>query len=260
MNSQESRRLFRSAPVIAVLLDREARFIDVSDRWVEVTGHGRDELVGRRPQDLATPESFQRITEEHLPLFRRTGRLDNVPVEFLARNGSLLEFLVTSAAVRRPGGDYLQSISVFTEISDADRMQRRYRDLYRGTPAMLHTVDAEGRIIEVSNHWLSKLGYARAEVLGRSILDFMTDASREQLVGRLPEIVRAGDRINLPRQMVTRTGEVLDVLMSAQTDRGPGGEVRRLLVAQGRHGAQSCRSPAEGSLRRDCAPQGRTGA
>lgn len=231
MNSQESRRLFRSAPVIAVLLDREARFIDVSDRWVEVTGHGRDELVGRRPQDLATPESFQRITEEHLPLFRRTGRLDNVPVEFLARNGSLLEFLVTSAAVRRPGGDYLQSISVFTEISDADRMQRRYRDLYRGTPAMLHTVDAEGRIIEVSNHWLSKLGYARAEVLGRSILDFMTDASREQLVGRLPEIVRAGDRINLPRQMVTRTGEVLDVLMSAQTDRGPGGEVRRLLVA-----------------------------
>ena len=30
---------------------------------------------------------------------------------------------------------------------------------------MLHTVDAEGRIIAVSNHWLEKLGYQRNEAV-----------------------------------------------------------------------------------------------
>ena len=87
-------------------------------------------------------------------------------------------------------------------MSDRARLERRYRDLYQATPAMLHTIDPEGRLTDVSDHWLDKLGYTRDEVLGRSILDFMTDASRAPLVGRVREIINAGDIRNVPRQMV----------------------------------------------------------
>jgi transcriptional regulator with GAF, ATPase, and Fis domain len=49
--------------------------------------------------------------------------------------------------------------------------------------------------------------------------------------GGIQEIIRAGDRKNVPRQMVAKNGEVLDVLMSARTERDPKNGLVRLLVA-----------------------------
>lgn len=225
------RTLFRRLPVLAALLDQDGRFIDVSDAWAARTGYGREDIRGRRPEDLATPDSAQRIREEHRPHLRRTGRLDNAPVEFLTADGATLELLVTSTVEHDETGGVRHSLSVFTEVSDRARLERRYRDLYQSTPAMLHTIDPEGRLTEVSNHWLDRLGYTREEVIGRSILEFMTDASRQPLVGRLREIISEGDFQNVPRQMVTRNGEVRDVLLSSHTERGAHHEVVRTLVA-----------------------------
>jgi PAS domain S-box-containing protein len=222
---------FRRLPAMAVLLDRDSAFIEVSEAWVQRLGYSREELAGRTPQDFATPASAQRINEEVVPQFRRTGRLDNVPVEFVTRDGATLELLATTVPLYDHEGDFQYSLTVFSEMAERRRLERRYRDLYQYTPAMLHTIDGEGRITEVSDYWLEKLGYSREEVVGRSVLDFLTDESRRPLVGRLPEIIQAGDRKNVPRQMVTRGGDVLDVLMSTRTERDARGEVVRLLVA-----------------------------
>jgi len=223
--------IFHRLPVMAAILDQDGRFIDVSDAWEARTGHRRADIRGSRPEDLATAESARRIRDEYRPQFRRTGRLDNVPVEFLAADGTVLELLVTSSIGHDETGADRYSLSVFNEVSDRVRLERRYRDLYQSTPAMLHTIDPEGRLTEVSNHWLERLGYSREEVLGRSVLEFMTDASRKPLVGRLREIISEGDFRNVPRQMVTRDGEVRDVLLSSHTERDSRHEVVRTLVA-----------------------------
>ena len=96
--------LFRRIPVMATLLDQEGCFIDVSDAWVRRTGYTREALRGARPEDIATEDSARRIREELRPCFRRTGRLDNVPVEFRTADGSTLELLVTSTAEYDDGG------------------------------------------------------------------------------------------------------------------------------------------------------------
>ncbi len=225
-------QLFRALPLLAALLDRDGRFIDVSDEWVRRTGFGRDEMLGRSPEDIATEATAQRIREEHLPGFRRTGRLDQVPVGFICKDGETIELLATTVAQQDEDGQFLYSISVFVEIAGRARAERRYQDLYHSTPAMLHTVDSKGRITDVSDHWLAKLGYTRADVIGRSILDFMTEESRQPLLDEgLAEVISAGDRQNVPRQMVTRGGEILDVLMSASTERDESDGLLRLLVA-----------------------------
>lgn len=225
--------LMRSLPVLITLMDAEGRFLDVTDEWERRTGYSREEMRGLRPEELATPASARRIREEHLPRFRRTGRLDHVPVEFFTRDGRVLELLATTVAVHGPeGGTLRYSVSLFEEPSDRERLERRYLDLYESTPAMLHTVDAEGRITAVSNHWLAKLGYQRNEVIGRSILEFITDESRRSLTdGRLKEFISQGNVQNVPRQMVTKSGEILDVLLSARAERDEQDRVVRLLVA-----------------------------
>jgi len=59
----------------------------------------------------------------------------------------------------------------------------------------------------------------------------MTDASRQPLVGRVEAILRAGDFRNIPREMVTKGGEVREVLLSSHTERDARQAVVRTLVA-----------------------------
>ena len=222
----------RSLPVLVSVMDGEGRFMDVSDALLTRLGYARDELQGRRPEEIATAASAQRIRDEHLPRFRRIGRLDSVPVEFFTKSGQAVDLLATTVLVLSRDGQPRYSVSLFTEPSDRERLERRYLELYESTPAMLHTIDSEGRITVVSNHWLTKLGYARQDVIGRSILDFVADESKQPLMhGRLQELISHGDVKNVPRQMVARNGEILDVLLSARAERDEAGNVVRLLVA-----------------------------
>lgn len=45
------------------------------------------------------------------------------------------------------------------------------------TPTMLHSIDNQGLIEEVSDLWLSKLGYTWSEVIGRPSIEFLSEAS-----------------------------------------------------------------------------------
>jgi diguanylate cyclase (GGDEF)-like protein/PAS domain S-box-containing protein len=92
----------------------------------------------------------------------------------------------------------------------------RAKDLYFQTPAMLHSIDAEGRIVQVSKLWLDTLGYAEGEVLGRHVTDFMTPASArmaKEVV--IPQALRDGRCDNIEYQLIPRDGGVCDVILSA---------------------------------------------
>jgi PAS domain S-box-containing protein len=92
------------------------------------------------------------------------------------------------------------------------------------TPAMVHSIDGNGRLISVSDAWLSKLGYSREEVLGRLSSDFLTPESREYAVRDvLPEFFRTGRCENVQYQMVCKDGNVIDVLLSGILDSDPFG-------------------------------------
>jgi len=215
-------------------MDADGRFTDVSDAWVQRLGYSRDEMRGKSPWDIATPVSARRIREEHIPAFRRTGRLDQVAVEFIAKSGETLSMLASTVAERGADGAFLHSLSVYNELTDHDLLHNRFRERYQSTPAMLHTIDEAGCIRAISDHWLEKMGYARAEVIGRSIVDFVTAESRENMPeGRLQSIMEAGGSSNIPRQMVTKSGEVIEVVMSSDVEADPiTGEIMLLVASK----------------------------
>ena len=49
--------------------------------------------------------------------------------------------------------------------------ERRHREFCERAPAILHSIDMQGRLPSVSDLWL--MGYSRDEVLGRSSSDFL---------------------------------------------------------------------------------------
>jgi PAS domain S-box-containing protein len=224
--------LFHKSPALIVLLNEDGYFLDASDAWLQRFDYSRDEITNVRPQDLGSPESAKRISEEFMPVLRRTGRLNGVPVDLRTKKGERVDCLASAIVERGPAGDYLRTVAVYTEVGQQARIEQRYRELYRATPAMLHTVDAAGRVIHVSDRWLKKLGYRRDEVLGRLITDFMGTEFQTTLGGgRLQDVIAQGELENEPRSYVTKTGELIEVELSASAERDSNGVVVALLVA-----------------------------
>jgi len=224
--------LFRASPALTLLVNGEGFIIDASDAWLRRFGYSRDELTNVRPKDLASEDAATRITEEYLPVLRRTGRLDSVTVDLRTKQGERIDCLASSVVERGANGDSLRTVVVYTEVGQQARIEQRYRELYRAAPAMLHTVDAAGRIIHVSDRWLKKLGYRREEVLGKLITDFMGAEFQATLGGgRLVDVIAHGELENEPRTYVTKSGEIVEVQLSATADRDQTGTVVALMVA-----------------------------
>ena len=224
--------LFRKAPTMATSIGEDGRYLDVNDAFLARLGYARRDMVGRRPGEFVTAESAIRIDNELLPTLRRTGRLENKPVDFVAKNGEIVRCLTNSLVEHDPDGTFVRTVAIYSERSDQAQADWKYRQLYRAMPAMLHTVDVEGRVVTATDHWLQKMGYTRDEVVGRSIMDFYSEADRKRFAaGRLQDVISGGEFSNEERQMVTKSGQVLDLVMSAISDRDASGRVHQMLVA-----------------------------
>jgi PAS domain S-box-containing protein len=229
---QDYQWLFRKLPTMASSIGEDGTYLDVNDALLERLGYDREDMVGHRPVEFVTPESARRIDEEFLPVLRRTGKLENKPIGFVTSSGEVVECLTNSLIEYDPDGAYVRTVALYTDFSDQARANFKYRELYRSTPAMLHTVDGDGNIVTVTDRWLQKLGYRRDEVVGRPIMDFFTEAERRRFAeGHLQELLDQGDYSNEDRQVVTKDGKVLELVVSAIAHRDANGKVDRLLVA-----------------------------
>ena len=224
--------LFRKSPAMATSISEHGIYLDVNDAMLDRLGFERDEMVGRTPEEFSTPESAARVRDELRPALRRTGKLENKPISFVAKSGEVVDCMSNAIVEYDHDGEYLRTVAMYSEISDQAKANFKYRTLYRATPAMLHTVDGDGLIVTVTDHWLQKLGYKRDEVVGRPITDFFSLRDQKFYAdGRMQELISAGDFNNLERQMLAKDGTALDLIMSAISHRDADDQVDRMLVA-----------------------------
>jgi len=114
---------------------------------------------------------------------------------------------------------------------ELEHSRQRLRALYESTPALMHSVDAAGRVLSVSDRWLERLGYKRAQVIGRALDDFMTPESSQQVrdVYR-PAMWRDGHVDDCPVQLICADGRLRDMLVSAVAEYDADGRPLRALA------------------------------
>ncbi|MDQ2104067.1 hybrid sensor histidine kinase/response regulator [Azospirillum isscasi] len=144
---------------------------------------------------------------------------------------------------------------LLAEVAERQRAQAGLSALYAKTPVPLLSLDAEGRLLSVSDRWLEFMGYeARGQVLGRHITEFMPlDVARKHQDDRWPDLLRREAFQDMPYRLVKRSGEVADVLVSARIERDGRGNFLRTMAAvvdvSARLRAEAERERAEEALR-----------
>lgn len=178
---------------------------------------------------------------KHVDRTVETGEPYELELPYKKSDGSCGWVETRGEVVRSPSGQIIGLRGTLQEISQRrtqkmalEATQSRLQAMYETTPAMLHSIDAQGRLLHVSDAWLASLGYRREDVIGRASSDFMTEESRIRARNEvLPQFFATGRCDDVPYQMVTRTGEVIDVLLSAILERDQSGQsVRSLAIVQ----------------------------
>ncbi|TDY21949.1 diguanylate cyclase/phosphodiesterase with PAS/PAC sensor(s) [Paraburkholderia sp. BL6665CI2N2] len=88
--------------------------------------------------------------------------------------------------------------------------------LYETTPAILHSINSEFRLIHVSDLWLKTFGYGREEIVGQVWTGMLTDQSRKYAEETaLPELFRLGYMEGVEYEVMRKDGNILNVVVSS---------------------------------------------
>jgi PAS domain S-box-containing protein len=141
----------------------------------------------------------------------------------LALAAAIALLLIATAVIRRARSEE-------DALQRAEDSEASYRALYARTPVPMHACDRDGIVTAVSNRWLTLMGYERHEVIGRTIGSFHTADSAKVLAAGWHRAVALGDARDIERQFVRKSGETLDVVISAQIERNAAGQFERILA------------------------------
>lgn len=157
----------------------------------------------------------------------------NLQYRILSKNKQIKYVESISEPICDENGNVIKRFGTIQDITSEKlneleliRTQKKLQNIYDKTPVMMHSVDAEMNILDVSKYWLKKMNYNLEDVLGRKSTEFLTEKSlKSARKFYIPSFIRDGKIDNAEYQFVTRDGELIDVLLSAESDLDNDGKV-----------------------------------
>jgi PAS domain S-box-containing protein len=157
--------------------------------------------------------TYQKV--QHSPFWITVGHASNDAADAWLRAAATLALVVMPvAAFFFWGASRLAHEQQRLEQGIADRTLE-LDDLYNLAPCGYHSLNAAGEIMRVNDTELKWLGYARHEMVGKNIQQFLTPASIETFKQNFPQLIATGARNELEMELIRRDGSILTALLSA---------------------------------------------
>ena len=109
-------------------------------------------------------------------------------------------------------------------MSELERQAEHARDLYDTAPCGYHSLDMEGRYVEVNDTELRWLGLDRHQVIGRHFGDFLTEDGRNAFRTNFSRFLEAGELHGIEYDLKRADGTMMKILLSATLRRDERGQ------------------------------------
>jgi PAS domain S-box-containing protein len=112
-------------------------------------------------------------------------------------------------------------------IRALEASEQRFRTLFEKAPLGYQTLDMEARIINVNQEWLDTTGYAKEDVVGHHLGDFMTVKSQERFLEIFPILKEEGFVRDEEFELVKSNRRMLVIKFNARASYDESGEFKQ---------------------------------
>jgi PAS domain S-box-containing protein len=176
-------------------VDREGKYTFASGRVKQILGYEPEEIIGKSPFDLMTPEEAQRMKETFRETFQEKKPIVDLENWNLTKDGKKVLLLTNGVPIFSDNGDILGYRGVDKDITDRkwveDKLkenEEKYRMIFESFHDVYYRTDRNGSITEISPSVLNQAGFSPEEVIGHPVTDFYeSPQDRDPFMAKLME-------------------------------------------------------------------------
>ncbi|MCK5304453.1 MAG: PAS domain S-box protein [Candidatus Heimdallarchaeota archaeon] len=211
--------LFENSGSSMVIVEADTTVSLMNSQFEKVSGYSKEEVIGNSFLKFLPEIERERIIQYH-----QQRRIDpsSVPkvveLQLLTKSGERRDFVYTVALV--PGTDKslvsLMDVTIVkaTEIALNESIEN-YRTLVGASPDAILKTDLDLNILMANQQSYVFLGFEKEEeLIGRNILDFVSDDFGKEVALRTEEIKKEGRVINIDFDIPNLEGEVINLSAS----------------------------------------------
>lgn len=197
-----------------------------SPRWKTMLGYEDQEIPNRFEEwrRLTYPDDLERALAELQGYLQGQKPVYELEHRLRHKDGSYRWVLARGVALYDSSGKAYRMVGSHTDVTERKhaeeairQSEKRFAQVFAASPIPITiTTLGDGRYIEVNDAWLRLFGYTREQVLGRTSLElniWVEPAQRLKMIQQLQVKGALRDFEHLAR---TSSGEVRDVLVSAE--------------------------------------------
>src|SRR5262245_19545146 len=219
-SEERFRGTFENAAVGIAHRDATGRFLRVNEKFCDILGYTREEMLQKTVQDITHPEDLAASINALAALWQGQSPTLRLEKRYVRKDGSLVWGELFASLQRDAAGKPTYDISIVNDISGRKRLEEelraseeRRRLILDNAHAAFIAMSADGRIAEWNRHAEITFGWSRAEAVGRVLSETI-----------IPSQFREAHIRGLARFLVTGEGPVLNRVLEVPALRSDGRE------------------------------------
>ncbi|MDB5803218.1 MAG: hypothetical protein JWN73_540 [Betaproteobacteria bacterium] len=217
-----SRMIEASPQSITITRLSDGTYLDMNHAGLSRLGYKREEVIGRSSTELGIwvdPRTRDRLRAQ----FAAGNAVASIETQTRRKDGSVIDIIFSATVLELDGERVLHGTAV--DVSEFKRMSRlkqqseeRFSKVFRASidPIAITTL-ADGRYIEVNDAWCRLFGFSPEQAVGRTAQELHLWADHGGRVAVLRTLQDSSAVRNVELRMRRSSGELLDVMMSADT-------------------------------------------
>ncbi len=208
-----------------VIVDNNNRIQFVNDRYCEILGYTKEELIGRYEQDIAATEADRNLLQTKSEQCQQ-GLYDKYEIQMRRKSGAVLSILISGTPIFDAEGKPVGSMGILTNITELEAQEAlwtseaKYRELVERIPAVTYiaALDETSATLYISPQIEALLGYSQMEWWANSDLwyqrihpsDRKSEAAiRHHALAQLAHSHTPGESFVREYRLLTRAGAVV---------------------------------------------------
>ncbi|MEO0437195.1 MAG: PAS domain S-box protein [Pseudomonadota bacterium] len=187
------RRFFNQAPAMLQSYDSDGRLITASDRWLEVMGYARAEVIGTDVSSFLTPDSYKFAMEVVGPKVWAGESVSDVELLAVKRNGEKIDILMSALPELDSERNFLGLLAVVNDVTQrreaearqqrAETERRQYQKelelILDNVPVKIFLKDDQNNIIRLNKAAADSIGMSVDEATGASVYELLPAVAKQ---------------------------------------------------------------------------------